>query len=287
MSGLTSLRAGSRPAAGCRRPAGSRASSRPSSAATRSDSPRRPEPAATSAPPIAVVGDLDDDPRPGDRDRDGRVRRVRVLGHVGQRLGDDEVDGDLDRRRQRLGRQRRDLDRHRRAAREDPDRRPRARWSISTAGWRPRASSRSSSSERLQLGARLVEELGDLRAAVHRMPRELRASGRPRPGATARRRAGRARAAGARRRRPRRRGRATPAGPRSARAARPPGAGSRARAPPPRRPRGRAAAPRPATGRGRSRRSAGPGRSTSVHPAPDTVTGCPSASTNRSDSGSQ
>ena len=77
----------------------------------------------------AVVAHLDDQLAPGDRHLHRGGRRLRVLGHVGQRLGDDEVGGGLDRRRQPVGRRLEHLDRDGRAPGEGlrPPRPARAR----------------------------------------------------------------------------------------------------------------------------------------------------------------
>ena len=80
----------------------------------------------------------------------------------------------------------------------------------------------------LQLGRRLVEQRRELGQPVGPLAGDPQPHRRARRAATGPRRAGRARAAGARRRRLRRGASATRAAPRSARAARPTGAGSRA-----------------------------------------------------------
>ena len=84
-------------------------------AITRSRSPRRPVPASGSAPPATVVAHLDDQPVAGPRDRDRRGRGLGVAGDVGERLGDHEVGGALDRRRRPLGHVDVEAHRHRRA----------------------------------------------------------------------------------------------------------------------------------------------------------------------------
>ena len=71
------------------------------------------------------------------------LRRGGVLGDVGQRLGDDEVDGQLDLLGERLRGHLLHLDRQRSAVSERLDRRPRPP-SDSTLGWIPRTSSRIS-----------------------------------------------------------------------------------------------------------------------------------------------
>ena len=117
----------------------------PSRASSRSASPRRPVPSAGSAPPTPSSATTTVACPLERRDADRRVRGVRVLGDVRDRLGDDVVRGRLDRRRQPLVRQLGDLDgtgaRMASASSAGPS--PR---SVRTAGWMPRASSRSSAS---------------------------------------------------------------------------------------------------------------------------------------------
>ena len=124
------------------RPGGLSSTSVPSSAATRSASPRRPEPSRGGAAD-AVVGHLDRHVpfRPPDGHR--RLRRPRVLARW-QRLGDDEVRGALDRpgRRSLAVTSSTGTGARARRAPRAPAPSPR---SVSTAGWMPRASSRSSS----------------------------------------------------------------------------------------------------------------------------------------------
>ena len=70
--------------------------SRPSRTASRSASPVRPLPSAPGASD-AVVAHLDDERAVFDPRHDRGAFGVGVLGDVGQRLGDDEVGGRLDR----------------------------------------------------------------------------------------------------------------------------------------------------------------------------------------------
>ena len=98
----------------------------PSRAATRSESPRSPDPWAASAPPIAVVGDLDPGARLVAADPDLDDRRAGVLDHVRQRLRDHVVRGGLDGLRQ-LDRGRVDLDGNRQPGGERFERRARGR----------------------------------------------------------------------------------------------------------------------------------------------------------------
>ena len=115
-------------------PGGLRTASVPSKAASRRSMPRRPVPPAGSAPPrrrrrprcrstpscVAQV-----DPAPGSR---------RVLGHVGQRLGDREVRGRLHRRGRPAGQVDVDLDRDRAGQRQRPGPRRRGRGRRAPAG---------------------------------------------------------------------------------------------------------------------------------------------------------
>ena len=86
------------PPAGCRRRAG------PPSAATRSASPRRPEPPSGVGAADAVVGHLERDADRGDRALTVAASPRRVLTHVGQRLAGDEVGRRLDLGREPLRR---------------------------------------------------------------------------------------------------------------------------------------------------------------------------------------
>ena len=201
-SGISALIAG--PALG-----GLSTSRRPSSAATRSASPRRPVPSAGSAPPTPSSATVTVARPLYAPHADGRVRGLRVLGHVRHGLGDDVVGGRLDGSRQALlrasPRSRPAPARASRATRA-PGRRPR---SVRTAGWMPRASSRSSSSPWASCSC-AADSSSRARAPDPSRASRRPAAGRARPrrAAAARRRAGCARAGGARRRRPRRCGRA-------------------------------------------------------------------------------
>ena len=114
----------------------------PSSAASRSSSPRRPEPRATSAPPTPSSTTSTVRLPLCALDGHRRVRRARVLGDVGERLGDDEIGGALHRAGQPRSHASTVTGTGARATSDcSAGSSPR---SVSTAGWMPRASSRSS-----------------------------------------------------------------------------------------------------------------------------------------------
>ena len=184
-----------------RRPAGRAGQPQPS--ADRGDpvgQPGQPAARAGSAPPRAVVAHL---ARSAGRRASRRVhlgpRGPAVLGDVRQGLGDDEVRRQLHRRRQPLGQP--DVDRRPgTAARSASSRTAAARpWSVSTCGWTPRISSRSSRQRVLGLlvGARRAARRPASPAAGPAGPGP--ASWSARPAAAGRRRAGPARSGGARR----------------------------------------------------------------------------------------
>ena len=131
-----------------------------------------------------------------------------MLGDVRERLRDEEVGGGLGRRREPLVRDRVERHRDRRAVGERlaaPAPRP---CSVSTAGWMPRASSRSSSSAARSSPSASASSSPAPFASGPSCARRAGARARARAAAAARRRGGRARAAAARRRPPRRSGRA-------------------------------------------------------------------------------
>ena len=121
---------------------GSATSNRPSSAATRSASPRRPEPVAGRRRRRRRRR-----PRPQRsvalRDLHRGLLGPRVLGDVRQRLGDNEVGGGLD-AGGRSARPRRSSSTGTGARARAPRAPAPSPRSVSTAGWMPRASSRSS-----------------------------------------------------------------------------------------------------------------------------------------------
>ena len=277
---------------GSPRPAVSRRERLPSSAATRSARPRRPDPRSGSAPPTPSSATSTTAWPLARSTRDPRLRGLRVLDHVGERLGDDEVGRGLDRGRQPLRRHAGQLDGtgERPASASSAARRPRSERTPGGCRGRARAAPRAragapparrrSSSTRPCPG----------RCAACSGRRASRA--RARRAAAGRRRAGCAPAGGARRCRPRRSGRARRAAPRRGRAAAPPGARSRSRGPPRSRRWPPAPGRRRARGRGRSRRRACPrGRPRSRRargsPRSGSVAGRPSASTQASLSSSQ
>ena len=105
------------------RPGGLESSSVPLSAATRSDKPAQPGAVADARAAHAVVCDLDQQSSVDAFDADGRVRRVRVLRHVGEGLRDHEVGGGLDGGGEATIGVPDDLDRDRSAGRQRADRR--------------------------------------------------------------------------------------------------------------------------------------------------------------------
>ena len=188
-------------------------SSRPPSADTRSARPRS-RCRDSVGPADAIVGDLDDDAAVLAAHPDDRATGVRVLRDVGERLGDDEVGGELDRLRDPLAEARGNLDRQRRprASASSAGSRPR---SESTAGWIPRASSRSSPSACSSSLRRRRGGAPPAPAARARRRGQVGGRGPARRAAAGRRRAGRAPGARARRARSRAGGRAIRAARRS------------------------------------------------------------------------
>ena len=125
----------------------------------------------------AVVAHLDLDRAVAAGDADRRRLGLGVAGDVGQRLGDDEVGGRLDRRRQPLGRRLDDLDRDRGAAGEPAQRRREAAVAehdgVDAAGQLAQLGGR-----RRELGHRLVEQLaGHLRVGVELAARQAQVHG--------------------------------------------------------------------------------------------------------------
>ena len=200
---------------------------------------------------------------------------LRVLRHVGDRLGDDVVRGRLDRRRQPLLGQLGDLDGQRRPRQQALQR---------------RAETAFGEDRRMDAARQLAQLLEPLRELILRRGQQSRArppdpspasrrpsAGRapPRRAAAARRRAGCARAAGAPRRRPRRSARATRRAARGRRrwpAAGRPGRRSRT---------GAARGPRAAARPTASRRPARPRALRRRSPAPPPPRGSPSAAASR------
>ena len=135
--------AGSRRARACRRRAGCR--SRPARRARRRGRrAAQPGPPSTDAPPQpSSLTSITSRPRAtSDVDRD--EARAGVLDDVGERLGDGEVRRRLDRRREALLERARTSTGSGARLASDSSAGSRPRW-VSTAGWMPRASSRSSS----------------------------------------------------------------------------------------------------------------------------------------------
>ena len=232
----------------------------PSAAPTRSASPLRPEPGLACAPPLPSSRTSTEKTPFSRAIRTDAVRRLGVLGDVGQRLGDREVGGRLGRRRQPVLRQLDDVDRQRRARDERRDRGRQA-----ALGQHGRV---DAARQLAQLGRgvgqlladALEERAGEVRVLLDPRPTPCAPRAPARPAAAARRRAGRARSCGARRRPPRRCARARRAAPRCARGR------SRVRGPPPRRrgARSRRTARRRTTAGRRSRTPAARGRAPSA-----------------------
>ena len=192
---------------------------RPSSAETLSASPRRPEPRSGSAPPMPSSATSTTACPLRRETLHGGLAGVRVLGHVGERLGDHEVGGGLDRLRQPVARQLGQVDLDRGAAGERLERgaesaigqdRPGGCRGPARAARRAPASAPAGRRPAARRPCRGPCGPSSARAA---------ASARARRAAAGRRRAGCAPAAGARRCRPRRSARARCAAPRRARAA--------------------------------------------------------------------
>ena len=142
----------------------------PSSAATRSSSPRRPEPRPDVGAADAVVGDLDGDVAGAARERDRRLRGARVLGDVGERLGGDEVGRALDRLGQAVPARDVERDGDRRAAGQRLQRRLQP--ALGEHGGMDAAREVAQLLQaRLQLRDRAVEQLGDVVVALGLQPR--------------------------------------------------------------------------------------------------------------------
>ena len=160
-------RAGCWHAQSCRRPRRCSTLNSPSSAATRSASPRRPEPSGSAPPrPSSRTSTVSKPLLWATLTRD--ALGVRVLGDVGEGLGDEEVGGGLDAGRGALVDLRRQLDRDRRPGGERLER-----------GDEPAVSQQAgvdAAGELAQLGRRLLELRGGL-VQTARPPRP----GPPRP----------------------------------------------------------------------------------------------------------
>ena len=219
-------RRGSRRAGACRGPAGCRARACRRARRRGRPSPRRPEPCAGVGAADAVVGDVD-----GHASVRPRARRpsasvawayLATFASASETTKYAAVSTGAGRRCSPSVSTRRPAPARGRRAACSAGSRPR---SVSTAGWMPRASSRSSARLGLQLGpARGRAARGLRRVRVHAPARVAEQQRQRPPAAPARRRAGRARGAGARCRRPRRGARARRAAPRRGRAGRRPGA---------------------------------------------------------------
>ena len=188
-----------RRAGGCRGREGSRPRTCPLIAATRSDSPRSPEPSVALAPPTPSSL-TSTSSRPSKRStRTVACVGVRVLRHVGQRLGDHEVGGRLDCRGKAPGRRSRRRHRHGRAGGE------RAHRGLEPAvGEHRRMDAAREVAQLVEAQLELVDAAVEQRGRVGRRRARPCARGegsaRGRPAATGRRRGGCARAGGARRR---------------------------------------------------------------------------------------
>ena len=186
------------------RPSGLSSERVPSSAATRSARPRRPEPRCRVGAADAVVGDVRGSPaRCSGWTVTGGMRRLRVLRRVGERLRHDEVRGALDRwlAGSRSEPWRSDRDRHRRAGHERLQRRLEA-----LLGQHRRVDAAGQLAQLGEAGLQLRPARGRAGAASSASAarcdaRGAAAGGRAPTSAAGRRRGGRARAAGARRHR--------------------------------------------------------------------------------------
>ena len=148
------------------RPAGSRPSSVPSSASTRWRRPVSPLPARVGAArALSETSTTSSRPR---LERTSAGAPVRVLGHVGQRLGDDEVGRGLDHRRRAVARRSRSTARGSPRAGRAPRPRRRGRGRRAPAArsrGRGRAARRSRRSPRRAPGARARRPRAGRRAA--------------------------------------------------------------------------------------------------------------------------